>query len=361
MKMLSPNLRVVLEDLKLTMQGSPAPARLQITSSLAQEIVTNVPYSQGGAWNGKHVVTFEATLSDLLQAPEYEYLTVTVFDADGLQQGEVQLTFRQLFCISGEKLSFKQPVTYQVESGDSSFAGNVGELTGSISYENLPAYAQMRGGLYRDGSIQDGFCLYPDLPYPASCNGVPPPVWEDPSNHQADEDRLNDVQSSENSLLAKIGCPPRWEKRTDSNGKVYFAHSSSKRTTRTDPRFLPEHWEQRIDTNDRVFFAYHKSRQTTYTDPRGCPRDWEMRLSRSGQIYYAYFPAMRTTYSDPRGLPRDWEVALDDLGRIYYKDHEQKTTVWDDPREGEAEETLQLWRGDQLVSWIAKQAGGEDH
>uniref|UniRef100_A0A8C6UUH7 E3 ubiquitin-protein ligase n=1 Tax=Neogobius melanostomus TaxID=47308 RepID=A0A8C6UUH7_9GOBI len=66
------------------------------------------------------------------------------------------------------------------------------------------------------------------------------------------------------------------EKRTDSNGRVYFVHHPTRTTQWEDPRTqgllndkpLPEGWEMRFTVDGIPYFVDHNRRTTTYIDPR---------------------------------------------------------------------------------------------
>uniref|UniRef100_A0A672ZKZ6 HECT-type E3 ubiquitin transferase n=1 Tax=Sphaeramia orbicularis TaxID=375764 RepID=A0A672ZKZ6_9TELE len=70
--------------------------------------------------------------------------------------------------------------------------------------------------------------------------------------------------------------PLGWEKRTDSNGRVYFVHHPTRSTQWEDPRTqgllnekpLPEGWEMRFTVDGIPYFVDHNRRTTTYIDPR---------------------------------------------------------------------------------------------
>uniref|UniRef100_A0A8C9X908 E3 ubiquitin-protein ligase n=1 Tax=Sander lucioperca TaxID=283035 RepID=A0A8C9X908_SANLU len=69
--------------------------------------------------------------------------------------------------------------------------------------------------------------------------------------------------------------PHGWEKRTDSNGRVYFVHHPTRATQWEDPRTqgllndkpLPEGWEMRFTVDGIPYFVDHNRRTTTYIDP----------------------------------------------------------------------------------------------
>ncbi|XP_014895555.1 itchy E3 ubiquitin protein ligase a [Poecilia latipinna] len=70
--------------------------------------------------------------------------------------------------------------------------------------------------------------------------------------------------------------PHGWEKRTDTNGRVYFVHHPTRTTQWEDPRTqgllndkpLPEGWEMRFTVDHIPYFVDHNRRTTTYIDPR---------------------------------------------------------------------------------------------
>ncbi|XP_061689509.1 itchy E3 ubiquitin protein ligase a [Syngnathoides biaculeatus] len=70
--------------------------------------------------------------------------------------------------------------------------------------------------------------------------------------------------------------PHGWEKRTDTNGRVYFVHHPTRTTQWEDPRTqgllndkpLPEGWEMRFTVDCIPYFVDHNRRTTTYIDPR---------------------------------------------------------------------------------------------
>merc|ERR1719487_2494689 len=109
MKMISVDFTVLFRNLKLTMQGSPAPAKLQLSSTLAETVVTEVPHSQEGEWPTPYGLTFEATLGDVLKAPDLEHVKIQVLDSGDTPQGEALLAFRDWFTARADTspLAFK--------------------------------------------------------------------------------------------------------------------------------------------------------------------------------------------------------------------------------------------------------------
>uniref|UniRef100_A0A8C0IE11 E3 ubiquitin-protein ligase n=1 Tax=Bubo bubo TaxID=30461 RepID=A0A8C0IE11_BUBBB len=69
---------------------------------------------------------------------------------------------------------------------------------------------------------------------------------------------------------------PFLQKRTDSNGRVYFVNHNTRITQWEDPRSqgqlnekpLPEGWEMRFTVDGIPYFVDHNRRTTTYIDPR---------------------------------------------------------------------------------------------
>uniref|UniRef100_A0A671SCJ2 E3 ubiquitin-protein ligase n=1 Tax=Sinocyclocheilus anshuiensis TaxID=1608454 RepID=A0A671SCJ2_9TELE len=84
--------------------------------------------------------------------------------------------------------------------------------------------------------------------------------------------------------------PPGWEKRTDSNRRMYFVHHPTRSTQWEDPRTqgllnekpLPESWEMRFTVDGIPYFVDHNRRTTTYIDPR----TGKSSLSNGPQITY---------------------------------------------------------------------------
>jgi len=379
-------------DVRLTMMGSPAPAWMQITSTLQPEAVLELPHSQGGEWESTDGLHFPASLEAMLTSRN-EGFRVKVFDAAGSVQGECALPFRDLV-LAGEvtntgriDIPFKCNVLWP-EHGQSK--GKLGELSGVIKYENLPVHAQMIGGrTVGDGTIEgEPRLLAPGLPYPSTMIRAPQvhlTAKEAAGCTLAADAAAGESYDSENvaadanggdigttpvplrSALDKVWAdmcdrtrhlkmPQHWSRRVGPEGQQYFADRRSRLTTWTDPRLLGKFWDQRVDrATGRAYFAHLKQEQTTSVDPRGCPPNWEMKLSSSGEVYYAFHPTRTTTYVDPRGLPQGVSAAMTAEGRLYFRDRNTRSTSWEDPREGQAEDTLQKWRCDELRSWLEDQ------
>uniref|UniRef100_A0A9J8B2I6 HECT-type E3 ubiquitin transferase n=1 Tax=Cyprinus carpio carpio TaxID=630221 RepID=A0A9J8B2I6_CYPCA len=83
--------------------------------------------------------------------------------------------------------------------------------------------------------------------------------------------------SESNKEFDPLGpLPPGWEKRTDSNRRMYFVHHPTRSTQWEDPRTqgllnekpLPEGWEMRFTVDGIPYFVDHNRKTTTYIDPR---------------------------------------------------------------------------------------------
>ncbi|XP_035008162.1 itchy E3 ubiquitin protein ligase a [Hippoglossus stenolepis] len=88
------------------------------------------------------------------------------------------------------------------------------------------------------------------------------------------QDQLATTANKEFDPLGPL--PHGWEKRTDTNGRVYFVHHPTRMTQWEDPRRqgllndkpLPEAWEMRFTVDGIPYFVDHNRRTTTYIDPR---------------------------------------------------------------------------------------------
>uniref|UniRef100_A0AAR2LVM3 HECT-type E3 ubiquitin transferase n=1 Tax=Pygocentrus nattereri TaxID=42514 RepID=A0AAR2LVM3_PYGNA len=88
------------------------------------------------------------------------------------------------------------------------------------------------------------------------------------------QDQLAPTANKEFDPLGPL--PQGWEKRTDSNGRMYFVHHPTRSTQWEDPRTqgllnekpLPEGWEMRFTVDGIPYFVDHNRRRTTYIDPR---------------------------------------------------------------------------------------------
>ncbi|KAI1888834.1 hypothetical protein AGOR_G00172840 [Albula goreensis] len=86
-------------------------------------------------------------------------------------------------------------------------------------------------------------------------------------------------------------------------------YSASMMSAENDPLGpLPPGWERRVDSNDRVYFVNHNTKTTQWEDPRTqglqnedpLPEGWEIRYTREGVRYFVDHNTRTTTFSDPR-------------------------------------------------------------
>ncbi|XP_063062947.1 NEDD4-like E3 ubiquitin-protein ligase WWP1 [Engraulis encrasicolus] len=88
-----------------------------------------------------------------------------------------------------------------------------------------------------------------------------------------------------------------------------YLYSASMMSVENDPLGpLPPGWERRVDSNDRVYFVNHNTKTTQWEDPRTqglqneepLPEGWEIRYTREGVRYFVDHNTRTTTFSDPR-------------------------------------------------------------
>uniref|UniRef100_A0AAY4A370 E3 ubiquitin-protein ligase n=1 Tax=Denticeps clupeoides TaxID=299321 RepID=A0AAY4A370_9TELE len=88
-----------------------------------------------------------------------------------------------------------------------------------------------------------------------------------------------------------------------------YLYSASMMSMENDPLGpLPPGWERRVDSNDRVYFVNHNTKTTQWEDPRTqglqnedpLPEGWEIRYTREGVRYFVDHNTRTTTFSDPR-------------------------------------------------------------
>ncbi|XP_056593824.1 NEDD4-like E3 ubiquitin-protein ligase WWP1 isoform X3 [Triplophysa dalaica] len=88
-----------------------------------------------------------------------------------------------------------------------------------------------------------------------------------------------------------------------------YLYSASMMSAENDPLGpLPPGWERRVDTNDRVYFVNHSTKTTQWEDPRTqglqneepLPEGWEIRYTREGVRYFVDHNTRTTTFGDPR-------------------------------------------------------------
>ncbi|XP_026544591.1 NEDD4-like E3 ubiquitin-protein ligase WWP1 [Notechis scutatus] len=105
-----------------------------------------------------------------------------------------------------------------------------------------------------------------------------------------------------------------------------YLYSASMLSAENDPLGpLPPGWERRVDSNDRVYFVNHNTKTTQWEDPRTqglqnedpLPEGWEIRYTREGVRYFVDHNTRTTTFNDPRTgkssvlfLNREWFFLL---------------------------------------------------
>ncbi|XP_037927507.1 E3 ubiquitin-protein ligase Su(dx) [Teleopsis dalmanni] len=80
---------------------------------------------------------------------------------------------------------------------------------------------------------------------------------------------------------------------------------------------LPDGWEKKVQSDNRVYFVNHKNRTTQWEDPRTqgqevslinegpLPPGWEIRYTSTGERFFVDHNTRRTTFEDPRpGAPK---------------------------------------------------------
>ncbi|XP_061389839.1 E3 ubiquitin-protein ligase Su(dx) [Musca vetustissima] len=80
---------------------------------------------------------------------------------------------------------------------------------------------------------------------------------------------------------------------------------------------LPDGWEKKVQSDNRVYFVNHKNRTTQWEDPRTqgqevslinegpLPPGWEIRYTATGERFFVDHNTRRTTFDDPRpGAPK---------------------------------------------------------
>ncbi|XP_017485700.1 PREDICTED: E3 ubiquitin-protein ligase Su(dx)-like [Rhagoletis zephyria] len=77
---------------------------------------------------------------------------------------------------------------------------------------------------------------------------------------------------------------------------------------------LPDGWEKKVQSDNRVYFVNHKNRTTQWEDPR--TQGQEVSLMNEGP------------------LPPGWEIRYTTTGERFFVDHNTRRTTFDDPRPG---------------------------
>ncbi|CDI97827.1 NEDD4 E3 ubiquitin protein ligase WWP1 [Echinococcus multilocularis] len=125
-------------------------------------------------------------------------------------------------------------------------------------------------------------------------------TWHPPSDHLLDnvvrwrqwyDMRAGNMRNQMSQLYASSG----WTNGAGSNP----AHSIPETL---GP--LPEGFERRRDSNGRVYYVNHRTKTTQWEDPRQTtvplPSGWEMRYTPEGFVFYVDHNTRTTTFKDPR-------------------------------------------------------------
>ncbi|KAG5648371.1 hypothetical protein DXG03_004943 [Asterophora parasitica] len=163
-----------------------------------------------------------------------------------------------------------------------------------------------------------------------------------------------------------VPLPPDWERRIDSQGRMYYVDHSTRTTTWHRPPnpsaapAVPAPPQPPIRPTSQVNVpprsasasASSPGNEGTYAEIP-LPLGWEERRTPEGRPYFVDHHTRTTTWADPRRannpippvaipkpvtnpnlgpLPSGWEMRLTSTGRVYFVDHNTRTTSWDDPR-----------------------------
>eukprot|EP01117_Protostelium_nocturnum_P006571 TRINITY_DN2365_c0_g1_i2.p1 TRINITY_DN2365_c0_g1~~TRINITY_DN2365_c0_g1_i2.p1 ORF type:complete len:424 (-),score=104.94 TRINITY_DN2365_c0_g1_i2:18-1289(-) len=184
------------------------------TSELLKNGIKTHPCKQplNAHWEKLHPYYFESCLSDLLNAG-MQFKVMNVFVSQGKKMvGNCLLDISKGFTvIPGRSHTFSVVLLNE----DSQ---NVGTLSGSYYFKNLPIFAQLVGGTHLETGIIDGQPL---------CDGIPMPMC--PCSN------LNPSPFTEESDKAESVLPAGWEAKTDNFGRVYYVDHNTETTSWEHP------------------------------------------------------------------------------------------------------------------------------
>eukprot|EP01068_Selenidium_serpulae_P009650 Selendium_serpulae@DN5286_c0_g1_i5.p1 len=148
--------KLTISRLRLELNAGVRGAKLTIFQSCDSE-ETVVPYSKDASWHDKLFnITIETHLWDLLDPEEAQYIGFSVEDENGKPIGEGRVPFRSHFSLTAQPVEFNTQVIYHQNS--------IGLLSGTLTVDNVPLYAQMTGAVgVDDDKIHGGMLLYPGL------------------------------------------------------------------------------------------------------------------------------------------------------------------------------------------------------
>ncbi|XP_063902483.1 E3 ubiquitin-protein ligase wwp-1-like isoform X3 [Zophobas morio] len=154
--------------------------------------------------------------------------------------------------------------------------------------------------------------------------------------------------SSSNYSSSRINSsdlPPGWERRVDSQRRIFYVDHNTRTTTWDPPSAneLPPGLELRYDHRGRLFYVDHVTRTTSWYRPS---LDQEAGLARLNQrsalgaLQVTTFPGLERNQTaevpaiDPATLPLPpyWEERMTPTGIRYYLNHLLQRTQWTDPR-----------------------------
>uniref|UniRef100_A0AAR2K3W9 E3 ubiquitin-protein ligase n=1 Tax=Pygocentrus nattereri TaxID=42514 RepID=A0AAR2K3W9_PYGNA len=152
----------------------------------------------------------------------------------------------------------------------------------------------------------------------APSSGVSDPFWE---RRVDDRGRIYYVDHNtrtttwQRPTMESVRNFEQWQsQRSQLQGAMHqfnqrYLYSASMMSAENDPLGpLPPGWERRVDSNDRVYFVNHNTKTTQWEDPRTqglqnedpLPEGWEIRYTREGVRYFVDHNTRTTTFSDPR-------------------------------------------------------------
>uniref|UniRef100_A0A8C2IQ42 E3 ubiquitin-protein ligase n=1 Tax=Cyprinus carpio TaxID=7962 RepID=A0A8C2IQ42_CYPCA len=153
---------------------------------------------------------------------------------------------------------------------------------------------------------------------PSAPDGGKPPHWERRVDNRGRiyyVDHNTRTTTWQRPTMESVRNFEQWQsQRSQLQGAMHqfnqrYLYSASMMSAENDPLGpLPPGWERRVDTNDRVYFVNHNTKTTQWEDPRTqglqnedpLPEGWEIRYTREGVRYFVDHNTRTTTFSDPR-------------------------------------------------------------
>uniref|UniRef100_A0A8C6NXR2 E3 ubiquitin-protein ligase n=1 Tax=Nothobranchius furzeri TaxID=105023 RepID=A0A8C6NXR2_NOTFU len=196
--------------------------------------------------------------------------------------------------------------------------------TSSSSSSSSPAAGDTSASGSVGGSSSNGTAVTTDGVKPrqqtpnAAASDPLPPGWE---RRVDDRGRIYYVDHNtrtttwQRPTMESVRNFEQWQsQRSQLQGAMHqfnqrYLYSASMMSAENDPLGpLPPGWERRVDSNDRVYFVNHNTKTTQWEDPRTqglqnedpLPEGWEIRYTREGVRYFVDHNTRTTTFSDPR-------------------------------------------------------------